>query len=138
MVVELVRDFGADVAKVSKIFESQKDAPAIAKNAPPYAGAVRWVRGLAERITQPFEKISGLNPLVIETDESIEITRQYEALLAQLRAYEAAAVAKWKSETESTSDEAQDEPASARMSASRDARNSACKLRPHAGEAAAR
>ena len=103
--VELVRDFGADVAQVSKIFESQKDAPAIAKNAPPYAGAVRWVRGLAERITQPFEKISGLNPLVIETDESIEITRQYEATLAQLRAYEAAAVAKWTSETKSTSDE---------------------------------
>ena len=86
-------------------FRIAKRRAAIAKNAPPYAGAVRWVRGLAERITQPFEKISGLNPLVIETDESIEITRQYEALLAQLRAYEAAAVAKWKSETESTSDE---------------------------------
>ena len=103
--VELVRNFGADVAQVSKIFESQKDKPAIAKNAPPYAGAVKWVRGLAERITQPFEKIRGLNNLVIETDESVEITRQYEALLAQLRAYEAETVSKWTSETESTSDE---------------------------------
>ena len=80
--VELVRDFGADVAQVSKIFESKKARPPSRKT-PPYAGAVRWVRGLAERITQPFEKISGLNPLVIETDESIEITRQYGEALSR-------------------------------------------------------
>ena len=43
--VELLRDFGADVVSVHKMFKAQKDSPVIAKNAPPFAGAVAWARG---------------------------------------------------------------------------------------------
>ena len=103
--VELMRQFGADLKEVQRIFETQKSKPVIAKNAPPFAGAVAWVRGLNERITQPMEKLQGLNKLVMETDESLEIQKAFEKLDAQLRAYESEMVSRWVAETESTSDE---------------------------------
>ena len=103
--VELLRDFGADVVSVHKMFKAQKDSPVIAKNAPPFAGAVAWARGLCERIEQPFEKIQGLSKLVMETDEASEITAAFTLALDDMHLYENEVVAKWVSETESTSDE---------------------------------
>ena len=103
--VELLRNFGKDVRDVHKIFEGQKSSPVIAKNAPPFAGAVAWVRGLSERIEQPFEKIQNLSKMVMETDEAVEISSLYESTNADLKLYEKETIAKWMSETESTSDE---------------------------------
>ena len=103
--VELLRNFGKDVRDVHKIFEGQKSSPVIAKNAPPFAGAVAWVRGLSERIEQPFEKIQNLSKMVMETDEAVEISSLYESTKADLKLYEKETIAKWMSETESTSDE---------------------------------
>ena len=67
--VELVRQFGADLKEVQRIFDQSRDDPVIAKNAPPFAGSVAWVRGLVQRIKQPMEKLEGLSKLVMETDE---------------------------------------------------------------------
>ena len=70
--VELVRRLGG-LKEVQRIFDQSRDDPVIAKNAPPFAGSVAWVRGLVQRIKQPMEKLEGLSKLVMEADENIEI-----------------------------------------------------------------
>jgi dynein heavy chain len=52
-----------------------------------------------------MEKLRGLNKLVIETEESKEITKLYQQLSSALEEYERDTIDKWVKESESTSDE---------------------------------
>eukprot|EP00227_Mantoniella_beaufortii_P011774 CAMPEP_0197579874 /NCGR_PEP_ID=MMETSP1326-20131121/3768_1 /TAXON_ID=1155430 /ORGANISM="Genus nov. species nov., Strain RCC2288" /LENGTH=4505 /DNA_ID=CAMNT_0043143449 /DNA_START=243 /DNA_END=13760 /DNA_ORIENTATION=+ len=103
--IELMRQYGMDLKEVQEIFTSQKADPVLSKNSPPHAGAVYWVRGLVERIKEPMEKLRGLNKLVMETEESKEISKLYTQLTAALEEYERDTIDKWVKESESTSDE---------------------------------
>ena len=58
------------------------------KNLPPCSGAVKWVRALHERVKDPMEKLTSLNKLVMETDESREVTELYERIAAQFEEYD--------------------------------------------------
>ena len=102
--VELVRDFGADVAQVSKIFESKRRARHREKRA-----AVRG-RGAVGARARRAHHAAVREDLGFEPagDRDGRVHRDHAAVRSvarAARAYEAAAVAKWKSETESTSDE---------------------------------
>jgi dynein heavy chain len=58
--VDLVNDFGEDLRTVLQIFTDLKEHPIIGRNMPPVAGAVLWIRGLKERIVDPFERFKTL------------------------------------------------------------------------------
>ena len=103
--IDLMRQYGQDLKAVQDIFTAQKADPVLSKNSPPHAGAVYWVRGLTARIKEPMEKLRGLNKLVMETEESKEITKLFQQLSAALAEYERSTIAKWVKESESTSED---------------------------------
>jgi len=43
---------------VADIFNTYSSQPIVAKNSAPHSGAVAWVRGLVERIEDPWKKLS--------------------------------------------------------------------------------
>ena len=72
--VDLVQNFGADLKLVLDIFRNLKDHPIIGRNMPPVAGSVLWVRGLKERIQDPYERFKSLHAsAVMESEETKEV-----------------------------------------------------------------
>ena len=103
--MELVRFFGTDLKEVEAIFHGQRDKPVVGKNLPPCSGAVKWVRALHERVKDPMEKLTSLNKLVMETDESREVTELFERVGAQFEEYETEVLASWAKEVDATGEE---------------------------------
>ena len=76
--VDLVQNFGADLKLVLDIFRNLKDHPIIGRNMPPVAGSVLWVRGLKERIQDPYERFKSLHAsAVMESEETKEVFKIY-------------------------------------------------------------
>jgi dynein heavy chain len=100
-----VRFFGTDLKEVEAIFHGQRDKPVVGKNLPPCSGAVKWVRALHERVKDPMEKLTSLNKLVMETDESREVTELFERVGAQFEEYETEVLASWAKEVDATGEE---------------------------------
>ena len=100
-----MRFFGTDLKEVEAIFHGQRDKPVVGKNLPPCSGAVKWVRALHERVKDPMEKLTSLNKLVMETDESREVTELFERVGAQFEEYETEVLASWAKEVDATGEE---------------------------------
>ena len=76
--VDLVQQFGTDLKTVLDLFRNLKDHPIIGRNMPPVAGSVMWVRGLKERIQDPFERFKTLHAsAVMESEETKEVFKIY-------------------------------------------------------------
>ena len=66
---------------------------------------MKWVRALHERVKDPMEKLTSLNKLVMETDESREVTELFERVGAQFEEYETEVLASWAKEVDATGEE---------------------------------
>ena len=109
--VDLVRNFGVDLKMVLDIFTQHKDKPVIGRNMPPVSGAVLWVRGLQERIQDPFEKFGNLkNSAVMETDETKETFKMYQNASETFKAYELSQFESWCKSIESVGQEKLKQP----------------------------
>ena len=109
--VDLVRKFGNDLKMVHDIFTQHKDKPVIGHNMAPVSGAVLWVRGLQERIQDPFEKFGNLKSnAVMETDETKETFKMYENTTAMFLEYEKAQFEVWCKSIESVGQEKLKQP----------------------------
>ena len=68
---------------MQKMFIEGKEAPPIAHNLPPIAGALTWCRGLLERIKTPMSKIRKLDKSVMESEEARDVIKDYTAFQGQ-------------------------------------------------------
>jgi dynein heavy chain, axonemal len=69
------------------------------------AGAVSWVRGLAERLAEPMSKLAALDRSVHQLPAYRALQHAHASLTAELRAYEDRLVADWTNQVAATSDE---------------------------------
>jgi len=53
--VELFNQYESDLEEVIGIYERDKEAPPMMRNAPPVAGAIYWARQLLTRIEEPMK-----------------------------------------------------------------------------------
>ena len=116
--VELVREFGADLKEVQKIFEVAKIDPPSRRTRRRSRARSRWVRGPRRAHHAAVRRSSGLNPLVMETDESIEIhAATKRCSRSSARTSRRLLPSGSRRDGEHVGREAQDEPACARTSA---------------------
>lgn len=101
--VELVLDYGKDIKQMQALFLRQRDAPPIASNLPPLAGALTWCRGLLERVQHPMKKLKQLEKRVMECEEARLVIRDYTTFLGQLSDYERSQIAAWGDSVEASS-----------------------------------
>jgi hypothetical protein len=94
---------GEDVRAMQKMFIEGKEAPPIAHNLPPIAGALTWCRGLLERIKTPMAKIRKLDKSVMESEEARDVIKDYTAFQGQLSDYEREQIEAWGAEVEKSS-----------------------------------
>lgn len=93
---ELVKAFAADIAEVAELFESAKSAPVLSHNAPPYAGAVAWVRGLKARLAEPHAKLAAKeHGGLLESREGVAAAAAYTSVMEAMEAFEAGVIERW-------------------------------------------
>ena len=102
--IAIVRDFGADVKAVQDIYLTERSAPPLADNLPPIAGALSWCRALRERVAEPFARLKSLSSEILDREDSREVIKVYNQLLAHLDEYDAARIEEWGSDMERSSD----------------------------------
>ena len=88
---------------MQKMFVEGKEAPPIAHNLPPIAGALTWCRGLLERIKTPMTKIRKLDKSVMESEEARDVIKDYTAFQGQLSDFEREQIEAWGAEVEKSS-----------------------------------
>ena len=72
---------------MAELFHVYADRPVVAKNSAPHSGAVAWVRGLMERIDEPWRKLSSMEK-VMAMDMARDVQRSYETLMEQMNEYQ--------------------------------------------------
>ena len=92
----LVSTFGSDLKVVMDIFRAHKDAPPIGRNMPPVAGAVLWIRGLKERIVDPYERFKTLHASPsMESEETKEVFKLHAQAMELFDVYETQQFGAW-------------------------------------------
>ena len=91
----LLLTYGDELATAADLFHTHKAHPIVPKNAAHHSGAIKWVRGLKERIEAPLEKVRGLSRAVLETEEAKAIFAQRDALVEEMQAFEGEHVKEW-------------------------------------------
>jgi dynein heavy chain len=99
----LVESVRQDVEDVQKIFLEHKDAPLIACNLPPIAGALTWCRGLLERIEGPLEKLKTLDKKVLDREDTKEVMKVYTSLTGNLADFDRENIEDWGKSIEASS-----------------------------------
>jgi dynein heavy chain len=84
------------VDEVTDLFDALRSAPVLPHNAPPHAGAVSWVRGLRQRLAEPFSKLQAKgDSALLEGREGRAAAARCAAVMERMEAFEAAAVEQW-------------------------------------------
>jgi dynein heavy chain, axonemal len=71
-----LQHYGDDLDNVQKLYEKNKYAPPVPRNAPPVAGNIMWARQLLRRIEVPMQKFAQ-NKELMATKESKKIVKTY-------------------------------------------------------------
>eukprot|EP00939_MAST-03C_sp_MAST-3C-sp1_P002675 g2675.t1 len=101
----LVASYSEDLQVVGDIFlanrtsfgddiESVVVSPNIARNMPPIAGALGWIRSLIDRIQEPMDKLRKIDGGVLETEDGKDVVKSYKATMTKLRHFETKQIAR--------------------------------------------
>ena len=101
--VELISLYLDDLHQVQHIFMEGKEAPPIASNLPPIAGALSWIRGLQERVQLPMDKLRLLDRKIMEREEAREAIAEYTTFLGHLDDFRKQLIQSWGISVESSS-----------------------------------
>jgi len=71
--------YAADLEHVQRLYEKQKGAPPLARNAPPVAGTIAWARHLLHRIEAPMVRFRECEAVMAAKD-SKKVIRTYNKL----------------------------------------------------------
>jgi hypothetical protein len=96
--MQLLTNYSEDLESVKDAFYYTRDTPVLPKDAARHSGAIKWVRGLVERMEAPMEKIRALSKLVLETEEARRTLAEHTALLQAMKEFEEEHVRAWVSQ----------------------------------------
>ena len=85
--VKIFRNYADDLESVQKIYEKQKHAPPLPRNAPPIAGDILWSRQLLRRIEGPMRHFAGMES-IMAMKESKRVVKLYNRVATALMTYE--------------------------------------------------
>ena len=85
--VKIFRNYADDLESVQKIYEKQKHAPPLPRNAPPIAGDILWSRQLLRRIEGPMRYFAGMES-IMAMKESKRVVKLYNRVATALMTYE--------------------------------------------------
>ena len=80
-------NYGLDLETSQLLYERHKEAPPIARNAPPVAGNINWARQLLRRIEAPMEHFLE-NESLMSTKESKKIVKTYNRIARTIVEFE--------------------------------------------------
>jgi dynein heavy chain len=83
----ILSHYSKDIDTVSKIYQKSKQQPPIARDLPPIAGKILWVRQLYRRINQPMTVFEA-NKTILQHPDAKRIIKNYNQLSAVLIEYE--------------------------------------------------
>lgn len=83
----ILSHYSKDIDTVSKIYQKSKQQPPIARDLPPIAGKILWVRQLYRRINQPMAVFEA-NKTILQHPDAKRIIKNYNQLSAVLIEYE--------------------------------------------------
>ncbi|XP_004624242.1 dynein heavy chain 8, axonemal [Octodon degus] len=75
----ILQCYVAELEATKKLYHSQKDDPPLARNMPPIAGKILWVRQLYRRINEPINYFFK-NSDILSTSEGKAVIRQYNRI----------------------------------------------------------
>ncbi|EDQ85635.1 uncharacterized protein MONBRDRAFT_29039, partial [Monosiga brevicollis MX1] len=76
----VLRQFGRELEEVRKIYQAEKEEPAIGRNLPPLGGRIVWARQLFGRIEGPMTAFQEACPDVLKSAEAKKIIKTYNKL----------------------------------------------------------
>lgn len=83
----ILSHYSKDIETVSKIYTKSRQQPPIARDLPPIAGKILWVRQLYRRISQPMSVFEA-NRTILTHPDARKIVKNYNQLAAVLVEYE--------------------------------------------------
>eukprot|EP01029_Cantina_marsupialis_P009141 TRINITY_DN2137_c0_g3_i1.p1 TRINITY_DN2137_c0_g3~~TRINITY_DN2137_c0_g3_i1.p1 ORF type:complete len:3476 (-),score=1129.85 TRINITY_DN2137_c0_g3_i1:3796-14223(-) len=83
----IFHNYGLELTAVQELYEKQKHAPPVPRNAPPVAGNIMWARLLLRRIEEPMKKFQH-NDNVLGTKDSRKIIKAYNKVARTLVTFE--------------------------------------------------
>lgn len=83
----ILSHYSKDIEVVSKIYTKNRQQPPIARDLPPIAGKILWVRQLYRRISQPMSVFEA-NRIILNHPDARKIVKNYNQLSAVLIEYE--------------------------------------------------
>ncbi|XP_045906997.1 dynein axonemal heavy chain 8-like isoform X1 [Micropterus dolomieu] len=88
----ILKQYASELEFVKKLYDNQRDDPPLARNMPPVAGRIGWVRHLYKKIEEPISYIKINNP------EGQEVVKMYNQTAAALVEFESVYHAAWMGE----------------------------------------
>ena len=85
--VKIFRNYAQDLESVQKLYEKQKHAPPLPRNAPPVAGDILWARQLLRRIEGPMRYFAGMEG-IMAMKEAKPVVKLYNRVATALMTYE--------------------------------------------------
>ncbi|KAM6224385.1 dynein axonemal heavy chain 5 [Rhynchocyon petersi] len=83
----ILKNYGADIDMISKLYTKHKYDPPLARDQPPIAGKILWARQLFHRIQQPM-RLFQEHPTVLQTAEAKPLIRGYNRMAKVLLEFE--------------------------------------------------
>lgn len=73
---KLLIQFGKEIDHTSKVYQRHKSDPPIARDLPPIAGRISWVRQLYRRIQEPMESFKS-HPTILKDPDAKKVIKNY-------------------------------------------------------------
>ncbi|XP_037644332.1 dynein heavy chain 8, axonemal-like isoform X1 [Sebastes umbrosus] len=83
----ILQHYALEVEFVKKLYDTQKDNPPLARNMPPVAGRIGWVRHLYQKIEEPISYIKKHSDILC-SPEGRDVVKMYNQTAAALVAFE--------------------------------------------------
>ena len=85
----IFHNYGLDLEAVQRLYEKQKGAPPLLRNAPPVTGNILWAKQLLRRIEDPMRRFKSHSNLISNSREAKKIVRTYNKVARALVEFEA-------------------------------------------------
>ncbi|PAA93228.1 hypothetical protein BOX15_Mlig011306g2 [Macrostomum lignano] len=92
----IVKSFIDDLMVVQEIFRSQRANPPPIRHMPRFVSTLYWLRGLRQRLEQPWLKIHKVSPHMLTGELGYQLKTLYAEVFEQVTSEEAALVSEWQ------------------------------------------
>ncbi|XP_041805872.1 dynein heavy chain 8, axonemal-like [Chelmon rostratus] len=93
----ILHRYASEIEFVKKLYDKQREDPPLARNMPPVAGRIGWVRHLYKKIEEPISYIKK-NSDILHSPEGQEVVRLYNQTAAVLVEFESVYHRAWMDE----------------------------------------